>query len=278
MQSLLNEATRAEILNKNKTQSKKRWNKRMQFKPINYDKVDIVKLFEDDYFIFRNDVLGSTGNIYRTSLAFSGFLKELKRLVRTKDDFKRINLQLVIKALSMAFDKADDVRVSCSCPDFRYRFNYHASRNNYKYNDKGETDEKRPANITNPHDNIGATCKHLSGMLSDKRWMRKASSYINSWIKKYPKDAFDYILPGYEEREIQKVLDKDIDTFDRQYEDEEDTSQEVIADESIDLSTDPINNKKVIIEMTVEELKDLLLDLDSNSKFINQIKEFIDKR
>jgi len=270
MRMKLDEVTRAQILNKNRTQSKDRYAKRLEYKPTKFDTVDILKLFEDDYFVFKNEVKDK----YIATLAFHGVFSELKNVIRNKEDFKRINLQLVIKALSKAFDKADDVLVDCTCPDFRYRFKYHASQNGFNYGDP----ETRPSDIRNPNDNLGATCKHLSGMLSSKRWMRKAASYINNWIKRYPEDALDYILPGYEEREIAKVTDKTGEfynnIYDRQAEESDNSDVEVTAEEAIK-DRDNKNSKAILLELDIDEVQDLLSNLNKNSKVYNEISKFV---
>ena len=60
-----------------------------------------------------------------------------------------------------------------------YRFAYWATKYGYKYG-KPET---RPSKITNPDDKLGAMCKHLSALLSNKKWITKMASTLNSFIK-----------------------------------------------------------------------------------------------
>lgn len=65
-----------------------------------------------------------------------------------------------------------------NCPDFRYRYAYFATKYDYLWGPP----ENRPSNMTNPKDNIGATCKHLACILSNKKWLVKASSVVNDFI------------------------------------------------------------------------------------------------
>ena len=58
-----------------------------------------------------------------------------------------------------------DVRVFCTCPDFKYRFAYRGTEEGYKLGNK----ELRPSNITNPEVMKfpeGTVCKHLENALT----------------------------------------------------------------------------------------------------------------
>lgn len=65
-----------------------------------------------------------------------------------------------------------------------YRFAYYATKYGYKYG----TPETRPPKKTNPKDNLGATCKHLSALLYSKRWLVKLATSLNNLIKQYADD------------------------------------------------------------------------------------------
>lgn len=58
-----------------------------------------------------------------------------------------------------------------------YRFAYQATQGGYKYGKP----ENRPAKITNPHD-YGALCKHLTSMLSNKKWLQQVSGTVMDFI------------------------------------------------------------------------------------------------
>lgn len=190
---LLNEASRKDLVTKSRVQSKSRYQRRLNYQVSNFRGVDLKQMFENDYFVFKTPIKD-----YVCVIAFPGVFTQLRRVVKeTHGDVKKINLQMVIKALSRAFDATDDVKVDCTCADWRYRYAYWATQNGYKY---GEP-EDRPSDITNPDDAIGATCKHLNLLLSNKRWLTKAASVVNSFIKAYPDKAALYL---YDEDEIVK--------------------------------------------------------------------------
>lgn len=66
-----------------------------------------------------------------------------------------------------------------------YRFAYWATKYGYKYGKP----ENRPAKITNPNDKLGAMCKHLTSILSNKKWTVKVASVLNEFIKAYPNEV-----------------------------------------------------------------------------------------
>ena len=82
-----------------------------------------------------------------------------------------------------------------NCPDAKYRMAYQQTKNDYKAGYK----ERRPSNITNPADTLGAGCKHVLLVLANLDWAVKVASVINNYIK-YCKEHLqrnyaDYIFP-----------------------------------------------------------------------------------
>lgn len=198
--SHLLEVSRKDLVMKSRRQSKTRYQKRVNYQVPNFRGVDLRQLFENDYFVFKTPIKD-----YVCVIAFPGVFTQLRQVVKeTHGDPSRINLQMVIKALRRAFDATDDVKVDCSCADFRYRFAYWATQNGYKYG----APENRPSDVTNPDDMLGATCKHLDLLLSNKRWLTKAASVVNSFIKTYPDKAALYL---YDEDEIKKTEEPPIE-------------------------------------------------------------------
>ena len=80
------------------------------------------------------------------------------------------------------------------------RFAYWASRFDYIYG----SPERRPANITNPQDDIGATCKHLCSVLSNKKWLVKAVPVVNDFIH----NNYDAIIKQYRLDPSEFVIDQ----------------------------------------------------------------------
>ena len=62
--------------------------------------------------------------------------------------------------------KNGQAKLSCSCPDFRYRFSYWSTRRNF-----GLDNEHRPAKIRNPNDSLGPACKHVAAVIKNPNWM-----------------------------------------------------------------------------------------------------------
>jgi len=171
--SKLDEIGRRNLVGKTKAQSPERFNKRMSYKPLSYRDISFEDLLENDLLVARISI-----GKYISTIAFKGVIKDLIEIVK-KQQKPYLTLQSVIRALTYAIDKTD-IFVDCSCDDFKYRYAYWATYHGYKYG-KPET---RKADVRNPGDNIGSTCKHLSALLSNKRWLVKTSSIVNDYIKK----------------------------------------------------------------------------------------------
>ena len=97
-----------------------------------------------------------------------------------------------------------------NCPDSQYRFSYWQTKN--KVN-SGE-EENRPANITNPHDSLGTSCKHVLLVLSNESWLLKVASviynYINYMEKHYKKLYADFIYPAIYQKDYEEPVQLDI--------------------------------------------------------------------
>ena len=139
---------------------------------------------------------------------------------------QEFNLKAITRALITGFNR-DDVYIHCSCPDARYRFAYWQTKKNTNSGDP----ETRPANITNPDDNLGEGCKHVLLVLSNTSWLLKVAStifnYVNYMEKHYERLYKKIIFPAifqkpYEEPEQLEIdgvnsdeLDTDTDTIDK---------------------------------------------------------------
>lgn len=188
----LQEVSRRDLVMKSRLQSRPRFQKRLNYQVTNFRGVDLEQLFENDYFVFSTPI----GN-YICTVAFPGVFTELKNVVRsTGGDPTKITLQMVIRALRIAFDATDDVKVRCSCADFTYRFMHWADRNGYLYGPP-TPGTQAPPDIRNPNNSIGSTCKHLDLLLSNKQWLVKAASVVNAFIKAYPDKASMYLYDTY---------------------------------------------------------------------------------
>lgn len=112
--SSLVEASRKDLISKSRRGSKERYNKRLNYQVANFRGVDLGQFFNNDYLVYETPI-----NDYVCTLAFPGVLTHLKDVCKTTTgDIKKVNYQLVLKALRIAFDATDDVKVRCTCADF----------------------------------------------------------------------------------------------------------------------------------------------------------------
>ena len=167
----LDEVSRKNLVGKTKVHSPARYNKRLRYSTMSIPEIDEEKLLNEDILVIHVRV-----GQYVDTLSYDGVMQKIISLVE-KDPRHRLTRRIVVQALNMRVDETD-VFVNCSCEDFRYRFAYFSTKYNYKYG----SPETRPSNITNPHDSIGAVCKHLACILANKQWLVKASSVVNDFI------------------------------------------------------------------------------------------------
>lgn len=168
----ISEVTRKNMVGKTKKQSPQRYKRKVNYRPKSFDGIDVDELFNTGELVVKVPV-----GDYICTVAYDGIFKELWRVVNAQN-IPQITLQSCIKALQRSIDNTD-IKVDCQCPDFKYRFSYWATQYDYKYG-KPET---RPAKITNPHDSIGAMCKHLTCLLANKRWLVKLAVSLNQIIQ-----------------------------------------------------------------------------------------------
>ena len=195
---LITEATRNASLNKSKSsaQGKIRFNKRRRSKVLNrvndYKKIDMNRFFKNDELELEVGIHGETDD-YVVKIMLEGVLKEIQKdaVVGTP-----IKLQQISRALVRAFN-SEDVYFHCSCPDFKYRFDYWSTKNNTN------SGPQQPSNgkwIRNPDDSLGSGCKHILLVLSNSRWISKVASVINNYIKyiqnHQPGLYYDIIYPA----------------------------------------------------------------------------------
>ena len=212
----LYEDSRTSLISKSKSsiKGKQRYNRRSKSKVANnvrqFNSIDMNKLFKEDILTVNISVQGETSD-YTVKISFGGFLDILKDLL--DDDVNNLNLRNISRALVRGFNQ-DDVYISCSCPDFHYRFGYWATRN--KLN-SGEP-ENRPSNITNPDDNLGSGCKHILLVLSNNSWLMKVASVINNYIKYMQKHQerlyAEIMFPAIFDRDYEEPVQLTIDDID----------------------------------------------------------------
>ena len=158
-----------------KTRYEKRLKSRFANNVRNYNKIDMNSLFRTNILTVNIEVKGET-NDYIVTISFGGFLDILHEYIER--DKGEINLRTIVRALVDAFNR-DNVFIHCSCPDWRFRFSYWATKDQIIAKDP----ENRPSDITNPNNTLGSGCKHCMLVISNHSWLIKVASTINNYIK-----------------------------------------------------------------------------------------------
>ena len=203
-EELLLEKTRQELINKSRNadnytskgrENQNRYTRRLKSQIANsvrdYNRIDMDAFWKGDILDFDVHVKGETNN-YIVQITFENILKELQREVKGNNN--KLEFKCVLRALLKSFN-GDNVYISCSCPDWKYRMAYWATKNQHN---SGQP-EVRPSDITNPSDSKGAGCKHSLLVISNLDWMMKIASVINNYIKwckeNMARNYADYIFP-----------------------------------------------------------------------------------
>ena len=198
---------------KERTDGKSRFEKRVKSRFATsvreYNSINMNSVFKDGILTVNIPVVGETDN-YKVRIKFGGFLDQLQQeTVR----LGKVDLRTITRALISAFNR-DDVYISCSCPDFHYRFQYWATVKDINSGDP----EDRPADIRNPKDNKGPGCKHIMLVLSNTTWILKVSSVINNYIKYIERtrknDYARYIYPALYGKEYTEPVQLSIEDSD----------------------------------------------------------------
>lgn len=186
------EVSRKNLVGKTKVGSPERYNKRLRYAAMSTPEIDEDKLLNDDMLVIFVQV-----GKYTDTVAFAGVIKHFIEIVK-RDPKHSVNRRNVVRAINEQVDLTD-VYVNCTCPDMKYRYRYWATKYNYLYG----YSETRPAKITNPVDDIGATCKHLAAILSNKKWLVKTASVVNDFIH----DHYDKFVDKYNINKAEFIID-----------------------------------------------------------------------
>lgn len=169
-------------------------------------------LFKKDELRFKIEVTGETDTYYIT-VRFDDILPEIAEEIKRNKN--KLEFKTVFIALARQFNRGD-LYLSCECPDFKYRFAYWATKDNYN----SGMPEIRPADITNPEDRKGAGCKHINLVLANTDWIYKVASVINNYIW-YCKDNMEnnyarYIFPKLYGMDYQDAIQMSIFDYDQE--------------------------------------------------------------
>lgn len=140
-----------------------------------------------------------------------------------------------------------------------YRFAYQATVWGYKYGKP----ENRPAPIRNP-DGFGALCKHLTAILSNKKWMQQITKTLMDWIEEHIDEVNDFLklkddkrltLPNELARQNAKLRwqnkDKEQEPDEDNNEDNEEQNLEDV--DTVDNDVDNTNNEEELEDVDNQE-------------------------
>lgn len=228
MQNLY-EDSRRQLISKSKSSEKgrERYNKRNRSRVANtvksFNQIDMNKLFKEGILTVNIPVHGETDD-YRVRITFGGFLEILRDQIAEKD---AVELRDISRTCIIGFNKAD-VFISCTCEDFKYRFQYYATVNDLN----SGAPETRPSDITNPDDSLGSGCKHILLVLNNTSWILRVARVINNYIK-YMENHYQKL---YTEVMYPAIFGKDyVEPVDEPIEDEipvEDSDTELETDDT----------------------------------------------
>lgn len=168
----LEEVSRNELLAKTKGETITRYKKSAQYKGFSLVDIDINNLLRNN-----TVVLVCRVGDYLDYIQLEDVLYWIQ-IVAEKSENRQINNKVVTEALMNAIDGMD-IKVDCECGDWRFRLKYQATEWGYNYG----RPETRPANIRNPN-GFGALCKHLTAVLSNKKWLQQVASFLMDWCSK----------------------------------------------------------------------------------------------
>lgn len=170
--SCLEEYTRKRLLDRAKKDTPDRFKRRTDAgDDWKLERVGLLELTvsNDLYLYFRV-------KNYRVSVRILDYKPILEQYLRGK--FKNDVNKAIRKSLDAAL-RRNHIQTACECADFKYRFAYMATKKGYGF----DTDENRPAKITNPK-NKGGICKHQIRILNTpSSWLPKVIPSIRGYLK-----------------------------------------------------------------------------------------------
>ena len=207
--SLMSQGRRGE---KEKGTGKSRYEMRVNSKVASttreFNNLDMQSLFVHNILTINVPVVGET-DTYLVRIKFGGFLDLLREQIERQNGV--LDLRAITRALLDAFNR-EDVYISCSCADFRFRFSYWSTIKDIN----SGVPERRPAKITNPTNNKGPGCKHVMLVLSNNSWLVKVARVINNWIiymsKNRQKQYADIVYPAIYGKAYEEPVQLDIDS------------------------------------------------------------------
>ena len=218
MRQRLDEVTRAGLLNKSrsadivKSYKTTRYERRNVVHPFNearhFNRIDQNALWKADLLSFIIPVHGESDD-YEVEVLFEGICTNIRNQVKLNNN--KLEYKCIYRAIIDSINKYD-VYVGCSCPDYKYRFQYWSSKGRYN----SMAPQLIPAKITNPNNSKGAGCKHILSILANLDWaFNLATSIYNYTVfmeQNYPDKYYNVMFPAiygmsYERAQDLGILD-----------------------------------------------------------------------
>lgn len=184
---------------KGKNRYERRTKSRLASSVKHFNSIDMDKLFKADILDVNIDVKGES-NDYVVRISFSGIFDEIHNFM--SQGATKIDRKIISQSLSRAYNSTD-VYFNCTCPDFKYRHAYWATKKDNLIGDPEARPIRRDVyhagglEAANINDDRGPACKHVILALKDASWLIRVASVIYNYIN-YMKD--------HREREYQKFI------------------------------------------------------------------------
>ena len=267
----LTEATRRELLLKSQraestksygtTRYDRRTKQHIYNSVSNFNKIDMNSLFKGNMLSFKIPIHGETDN-YSVEVLFEGILDDIKKEIKANKN--KLEYKCIYRAIINAINN-QDIYMSCTCPDWKYRMRYYATKNRYN----SGVPQVQISKITNPKDRLGAGCKHSLAVLGNLDWAMKLATVIHNYIiymqendeRKFAEVMFPALYDMTYDKAVQLGLfdnDELANTMDNEEDSEElekanersiykpEDKEEINDEEEIEQSKLDFNNKKPV--------------------------------
>lgn len=164
---MLHEDTRAQLISKsrnadlykNPIHGKNRFERKKYSKVASqvksFNQIDMNKFFKQDILEVNIPVVGET-DTYTVTIRLDGVVAEIAKNIKANNN--KFEFRTVVQALTKVFNSSNNVRVKCTCDDFKYRFAHQLILNN---NSVDGTDKDPGPGKTGMANTQGKGCKHI---------------------------------------------------------------------------------------------------------------------
>lgn len=167
-------------LYKNKEFGKNRFERKRLSKVANqvksFNQINMDKFFKQDLLELNIPVIGET-DTYTVTIALEGVCAEIAKNIKNNNN--KFEFKVVLQAVTKIFNSSNNVRVKCTCGDFRFRFAHQMILNGTNVDG---TDKDPGPGKTGMANTQGRGCKHILAVLNNASWIMKVASVINNYV------------------------------------------------------------------------------------------------